>query len=276
MRFNLLLLSLFVSLNVNALTNEERLTALRALDWHIGPQTENVISRATLKTPPGGMFVDEANSKKFLELTGNIPEAGNNIFYAPEGWWAAFSFNPIGHVKDDEKIDADALMKSMKESDGPANEERKKLGIPALYTDGWFIPPHYDMASKRLEWGVRLRTSEGKESLNYTVRLLGRSGVMSATLVSSPSRLNSDVESFKSTLTSFDFNSGERYAEFKQGDRVAEYGLAALIAGGAAAVATKKGLWTVIGGFFAAFWKIIAGVGIALAAWLRSKFKAKT
>lgn len=275
MRVAICLFSLIFSLHAHALTSEERLESIRALDWHNGPQAENVVAKAVLKTRDGDMFIDEANSRKFFELTGNIPEPGNNILYSQDGWWAAFSFDPIGFVKDDEKIDADALMKSMKESDGPANEERKKLGIPPLYTEGWYIPPHYDTVTKRLEWGVRLR-SEGRESLNYTIRLLGRTGVMSATLVSSPTRLDADVKSFKDSLTGFDFNSGERYAEFKQGDRVAEYGLAALIAGGAAAVATKKGLWSVVGGFLAAFWKIIAGVGVAIAAWFRSKFSGKS
>jgi uncharacterized membrane-anchored protein len=69
--------------------------------------------------------------------------------------------------------------------------------------------------------------------------------------------------------------SGERYTEFKQGDHVAEFGLAALVLGGAAAVATKKGLWGAIAAFLAAFWKLIAGVTVAALAGLRSIFKSK-
>jgi len=57
---------------------------------------------------------------------------------------------------------------------------------------------------------------------------------------------------------------------------VAEFGLAALIAGGAAAVATKKGFWAVIAGFFAAAWKFIAVAVVGLLAWLRSLFKGKS
>ena len=59
---------------------------------------------------------------------------------------------------------------------------------------------------------------------------------------------------------------GERYAEFRAGDRVAEYGLAALVLGGAAAVATKSG-------FLKAFGKLIVvgvmGVGAAVLAFVR-------
>jgi uncharacterized membrane-anchored protein len=249
--------------------------AFKALDWHVGPRAEQVVGKATLKTPDAEtMFLDERNSTKFLELTGNLPEPGNNIIFSHNGWWAAFSFDPSGYVKDDEKIDADDLLKTLKDSDGPANEERRRLGLAALHTDSWYVPPHYDPQTKRLEWGVKL-ISEGQANLNYTIRLLGRSGVMSATLVSSPETLDKDVAEFKQVLQSFDFNAGERYAEFKPGDHVAEYGLAALVVGGAAAVATKKGFWAVIGGFLAAAWKLIAGVVVAGLAGLKALFKKK-
>lgn len=258
-----------------AVNPDDAAKAIRSLDWHVGPQAENVASKATLKTDSTLAFLDEGNSKRFLELTGNIPESGNFVLLSTKhNWWATFSFNPLGYVKDDEKIDPDALLQQLKDSDAAANEERKRLGIPPLHTEGWYVPPHYDGESKRLEWGLKLR-SEGQTVLNYTIRLLGRTGVMNATLVSSPETLDADVRTFKAALPGFEFNSGESYAEFKQGDRVAEFGLAALIAGGAAAVATKKGFWAVIAGFFAAAWKFIAVAVVGLFAWLRSRFKSK-
>jgi uncharacterized membrane-anchored protein len=258
-----------------AVNPDDAASAIRALDWHVGPQAENVASKAILKTDSTLAFLDEGNSKRFLELTGNIPESGNFVLLSTKhNWWATFSFNPLGYVKDDEKIDPDALLQQLKDSDAAANEERKKLGIPPLHTEGWYVPPHYDIESKRLEWGLKL-SSEGQTVLNYTIRLLGRTGVMNATLVSSPETLDADVRTFKAALTGFEFNNGESYAEFKQGDRVAEFGLAALIAGGAAAVATKKGFWAVIAGFFAAAWKFITVAVVGLFAWLRSLFKSK-
>jgi uncharacterized membrane-anchored protein len=64
---------------------------------------------------------------------------------------------------------------------------------------------------------------------------------MSATLVSSPATLDCDVRSFEEELKAFDFNTGAHYTEFREGDRVAEYGLAALVVGGAAAAVAKSG-----------------------------------
>ncbi len=278
MRLKKLVIALCVApiLAIAAPNEQDPGAALRALDWHIGPRAEQVVGKATLKTADAEtLFLDDANSTKFLKITGNLPEPGNNIVFSKSGgWWADFSFNPIGYVKDDEKIDADDLLKTLKSADGPSNEERKRLGLPPLYTEGWYVPPHYDPQTKRLEWGVKLR-SEGQTVLNYTIRLLGRTGVMSATLVSSPETLDKDVASFKQVLQGFDFNAGERYSEFKEGDHVAEYGLAALVVGGAAAVATKKGFWAVIGGFLAAAWKLVVAGVIAAFAGLKALFKKK-
>jgi uncharacterized membrane-anchored protein len=224
-RLSLLFILCFFPFLANAADNPDDLaTAIRSLDWHIGPQSENIADKATMKTDETLAFLDENNSKKFLELTGNIPDPGNFILLSTEhNWWATFSFSDLGYVKDDEKIDADALLEQLQSSDGPANEERKRLGIPALYTEGWYTPPHYDTDTKRLEWGLKLR-SEGQTVLNYTIRLLARTGVMNATLVSSPETLDADVRTFKAALPGFEFNNGERYAEYKEGDRVAECG----------------------------------------------------
>jgi uncharacterized membrane-anchored protein len=248
---------------------------INALGWQQGPTSTSLSGKASLKVPDGNAILNENDSSKFLELTGNLPGPGINIV-ASKSWWATFEFDPVGYVKDDEKIDADALIKQMKDSDGPANEERRKHGLPELYTEGWYIPPHYDPATKYLEWGLRLRSAgDPTPVINYTVRMLGRSGYERVVLVSSPEQLDADVKSFKATLKGFDFNSGEKYAEFKQGDRIAEYGLAALVAGGAAAVAAKTGLWKVVLGFLAASWKLVAGVVVALGAGLSKLFSRK-
>lgn len=249
---------------------------LQKLSWQRGPGSGQIAGKATIAIPNEYVFLDAQNTRRFLELTGNPPRDGH-FMYGPSslGWFAIFSFSESGYIKDDEKIDPDDLLRTLKKSDGPGNEERKRLGMTAIHTEGWQVPPHYDLQSKRLEWGVRLKTEAGQPLVNYTARLLGRSGVMSATLVSDPNNLPKDVTDFKRSLEAFDYVSSQKYSEFKAGDRVAEFGLAALIVGGAAALATKKGFWGALVAFFAAFWKLIVGVLIAVAAGLASIFKRK-
>ena len=249
---------------------------LAGLQWQKGPGSAKIAGKAEIAIADNYVFLDDRNTRRFLELTGNPPRDGQYT-YAPASlaWFAIFSFSETGYVKDDEKINPDELLKNLKESDGPGNDERKRLGMRPIFTDGWQVPPHYDPETKRLEWGIRLKTDQGEPVVNYTTRLLGRSGVMNATLVSDPATLAQDVGEFKTSLQKFSYVSGEKYSEFKQGDRVAEFGLAALILGGAAALATKKGFWGAIVAFFAAFWKLIAGVAVAAVAGLGSFFKRK-
>ena len=95
---------------------------------------------------------------------------------------------------------------------------------------------------------------------------------MSAVLVSSPQTLNDDVKAFNSALAGYRFNAGEQYAEFKSGDKIAEYGLAALVVGGAAAAAAKAGLFKSLGKFL---WVIIGGAAMAGWALLKKFFGRK-
>lgn len=237
--------------------------SLKALNWQQGPTTSVLEGKSTLVIPKGVSFLDEKEGSKFLEITGNL--AASESIVVAGGWWAAFSFNGSGYVNDDEKIDADALLASIKASDDPGNVERRKLGLTELHTEGWYIPPHYDTTTKRLEWALRLRAGDSPEPvLNYTVRLLGRRGYESVVLVSSPQTLDADVLAFKQLLTGFSFSANEGYSEFKAGDHVAEFGLGALIVGGAAAVIAKTGFWKIILGFLVAGWKVIAVAGVGL------------
>ncbi len=230
---------------------------LQKLAWQRAPGEGTIGSKAKIRIPEGYSFLDERNTRRFLELMGNPPR-DNHYLIAPANldWFAVFSFDPVGYVKDDEKIDAAALLDSLKKGDEPSNEERKRLGMSPIYTDGWHVPPHYDSGNKRLEWGMRLRDERGGVHVNYTSRLLGRSGVMSAVLVSSPQTLNDDMKAFNGALAGYQFNAGEQYAEFKSGDKIAEYGLAALVVGGAAAAAAKAGLFKSLGKFL---WVIVGG-----------------
>jgi uncharacterized membrane-anchored protein len=239
---------------------------LQKLAWQKGPGEGVIGAKAKILIPQGYAFLDDKGTRRFLELMGNPPRDGHYMIAPADlDWFAVFSFDPVGYVKDDEKIDAEALLKSLKESDAPGNEERKRLGMEPIYTDGWHVPPHYDTGTKRLEWGMRLRDEKGRAHVNYTSRLLGRSGVMSAVLVSSPQSLAEDMKDFNATLAGYDFVAGEKYAEFKSGDRIAEYGLGALVLGGAAAAAAKAGwfkilgkyLWVIVGGGLMAGWALL-------------------
>src|SRR5258706_12435261 len=107
---------------------------LQKLNWQRGPGEGVIGPRAKIRVPEGYAFLDDKNTRRFLELMGNPPR-DNHYLIAPANldWFAVFSFDPVGYVKDDEKIDADKLLATLKESDAPGNEERKRFARSPIY-----------------------------------------------------------------------------------------------------------------------------------------------
>lgn len=229
------------------------------VNWQRGPCVGILGDIAGVRVPKGFLFADQAATKNFLEATGN-PANGTELgVIQPIGanWFALFEYDDVGYVKDDDKdsLDPKAMLKSITQGTEESNKERIKRGWPTMKIIGWGQQPTYNTQTNNLEWSI-VGESEGERIINYNTRLLGRSGVMSVTLVDSPATIAQSIVPYRSVMQQFSFKKGERYAEYKPGDRVAQYGLAALVVGGATAVAFKAGLfkwlWKGIVVFFAA------------------------
>ncbi|GLQ99447.1 DUF2167 domain-containing protein [Dyella mobilis] len=251
---------------------------LASLPWEMGPATVKLGNQASLNVPDGYAFLGPAGSRSLNEILHNPPANVDVYTLAPKSlaWIAFFSYEDIGYVKDDEKLDPDAILQSYREGTEKGNEERRARGWSELNVLGWKAKPEYDTQIKSLAWSILLQDQKTQtDVVNYNTRLLGRHGVMDVVMVTEPSRLATSIDDFKSTLPGFQYAQGESYAEYRAGDRVAEYGLAALITGGALAVAAKKGLFTVIGGFLVAAWKFVVAGIVALGAWFKNLVKKK-
>ena len=245
---------------------------MQKLPWQVGPATGDVGTRSRLDIPDGARLLPEANGSRFLELTGNLPEPGDTVLIRDD-WWATLSFEESGYVKDDDKLDPDALLATLRKNDESSNQERTKRGMATLTIDGWIVPPHYDPTTKYLEYGLRLRASDSpKPVVNYTMRLLSRRGYETVTLVTSPETLDQDVKDLHQVLGGYKFNPGETYSEFRAGDHVAEFGLGALVLGGAAAAAVKAGWFKGIFVALAAAWKLVAAAVVAAIAGIKRFF----
>jgi uncharacterized membrane-anchored protein len=251
---------------------------LNALHWVNGPQRVQLFGKASLQVPDGYVFLDQADTAKLQALQHDL-SSGTQYFFAPKGgnWEVFFHYSDDGYVKDDEKIDAAALLKNIEDNTQAGNSQRRERGWDELQVVGWQTPPHYDAQSNRLEWAIDAKNMRTNTAIvNFNTRILGRGGVTSAVLVSSPQTLDEAIGAFKETLNGFEYSSGQRYAEYKPGDKVAKYGLAALITGGAAAIAVKTGLWKVILGGLVAGWKFIAAAAVAVFGGIARRFKRKS
>ena len=210
---------------------------------------------ADITVPPGYRFTGKSGSRQMMEFTHNIPIESQVGVIAPENlqWWVLFAYNDVGYVKDTDKdkLDADAILKTFSEREQSSNEERTKRGLPKLFLDGWAVPPRYNETTHNLEWALKVRDESGNISINYLTKLLGRSGVMSVTLLVNPDEMQMALPAYQKLLSGFGYTVGKSYAEYRQGDKTAQYALTGLITAGAGVALLKSGWLAKFGLLFA-------------------------
>lgn len=207
---------------------------------------------ATINLPENFRYLDAASSQVLLsglwgnpsaETLGVIVPRGFDPF-ADDAWCVVVDFQEDGYVKDDdaEKIDYNDLLKEMKSDTRAASKARVKQGYPSIELVGWASSPRYDKSSHKFYWAKELKFGDSDENtLNYNLRLLGRRGILVLNAVANMSQFADIEKATPEILAMVDFNEGHRYADYTPGaDKVASYGLAALVAGG---VAAKTGLF---------------------------------
>jgi uncharacterized membrane-anchored protein len=244
------------------------------LNWQAGPTHAAIGGNlAEIDVPDGYVFLGKDDTQKLMQLMENPVSGREQAVVAPAGdgnWFLVFEWDPIGWVDDAEKDDLDAasLLTAIQEGTRAGNEERAKHGWAPMEIVGWQEAPHYDDTTKNLTWAI-LGQSEGSQVVNRNIKLLGRHGVMTATLVAQPAELAAATPLADQLIAKYRFQAGSTYAEFVPGtDEVAKYGLGALVVGGGAAALAKSGL-------LARFWKLIAVGAAGLVASLRRLFGKK-
>ena len=234
-----------------------------AIPWTQGPAVGEMGPWAQIEVPENFMFTGPEGAPKVLELTQNPPDPDTVGVLVPTGetadWLVFFDYSDSGHVKDDERdsIDANALLESLKAGTEAGNKERRARGWDSIYVTDWVVPPGYEPSTNRLAWGVRMREDSGDNFANYDVRVLGRTGVVSVTLACSPDQVQTLIPILQKLLNGFEFKAGQKYAEWRSGDKMAAYGLTGLVLGGAAVGAAKLGLFKTFFMFLAKFAKVV-------------------
>ena len=226
-------------------------------------------------------FLDGADAKKVLvEQWGNPPDSKSLGMIFEKDTDAFFydyaveiSFDRSGYVSDEDAkdINFDKLLKKMQKDTRSVNPERIKQGYPSVELKGWADDPYYDAENQRLMWSKLLKfSSEESDTLNYNMRFLGRRGVLEFNYIAIAESLPQVTAAMPEMSKMASFNEGHRYSDFNETtDQVAAYGVAGLIAGGAAA--KKLGLLAVLLAFLKKGWVLI----IAAIAFLGRMFRKK-
>lgn len=249
-----------------------------------GPATVQLRDQAAINLPEHFGFIPQKEAAAFMQLMGNRTGAefmGLIVPLTAEAsgqWFVSLNYDSAGYIKDDDAKhwDADKLLQNLKDGTEASNADRQRAGIPALVVTRWIQPPSYEPGSHRLMWSAEARRKDGGDrdpTINYNTYVLGREGYISLNLVTSESHIAQDKADAGQLLGAVDFKSGKRYGDFNSStDKVAAYGLAALVAG----VAAKKlGLLALFGVTILKFAKVIAIAVAAFGAGVMRWFKAR-
>lgn len=240
---------------------------------------------ATIHVSEGYRYLGPDDAARLLTEGWGNPPGGRTLGMlfpadisplSEEGWGVVITFDEDGYVDDEEaaEIDYTKLLGEMREGMAEENEERERLGYETLTLVGWAAPPRYDSAANKLYWAKELRFGDAEENtLNYNIRVLGRRGVLVLNAVASMHQLEPIEADMRNVLDLVEFNPGHRYADYVPGtDKVAAYGIGALIAG---KVAAKAGLFKVILAGLVAMKKLVVVAVLGLGAAIKGFFQRR-
>jgi uncharacterized membrane-anchored protein len=256
-----------------------------------GPATVPLRDEADLQLPDHFGFIPQKEAAEAMKLMGNrtgpdflgmiVPLSADSDGHNGS-WFISLQYDPAGYIKDDDAQhwDAGKLLQTLKDGTEAANADRERLGIPPIAVTRWVQSPTYESGSHRLVWSAEAKRKDGADTdptINYNTYVLGREGYISLNLITSASGVDHDKVAAGDLLSGVDFKSGKRYGDFNSStDKVAAYGLAALVAG----VAAKKlGLLALLAATILKFAKVIAiavaAFGAGIVRWFKSRVGSK-
>jgi uncharacterized membrane-anchored protein len=265
-----------------------KVQALKALESSLHYQQGQITLKsglATISLPDAFRYLSPVDAETVLfKIWGNPPgakplgmivPAGMSIL-SPSSWAVIITYNNDGYVKDADagKIDYSGLLQKMQEATREASKKRVEQHYPSMELVGWAAPPVYDKDTHKMYWAKEIHFGDSKHNtLNYNIRVLGRHGVLVLNAVAPMDIFPQIQEQTPDVVKMVDFTEGNRYADFNHStDKVAAYGLAALVVGG---IAAKAGFFKILlVGLLAAKKFIIIGL-IAFASFFKKIFKRK-
>jgi uncharacterized membrane-anchored protein len=221
-----------------------------------------------------------SDAERFGWLVSGVEFPGTEALMSYDAQDAAvvyYEWRDEGYISDSDwsDVDADELLDQYKESTAASNEERAKNGFEPMEVVGWLQPPEYDATSRTVTYAMELKDTDSHWANAVALRL-GRTGYTQFTWAGSIGLLQNSgnhPELLTTALDTHAFDEGYRYSDFQEGDKVAAYGIAGLVAT-ALGLKFGKGLIAVIIAFLIAGKKIIIPavvLGIAAIAKYRKK-----
>lgn len=240
---------------------EEYITWAKGVWDSLQPKTGEITlldGAAHLNVPDTFYFLDGAEAKTVLEEVWNNPpgtaEGTLGMLFPAEStpfdanaWGVTIEYAEDGYVSDEDAdgIDYARLLKDMQQDTAQASKARVQQGYESIELIGWAASPFYDKTSHKMHWAKEVKFGEqAQNTLNYSIRILGRKGVLVLNFIAGMDQKPLIDSQLNNVLAMAEFNTGSRYEDYQPGvDKVAAYGLGALITGG---VLAKTGMLTTV------------------------------
>ncbi len=223
-------------------TEEEIQAAYNALHWDSAAGSYKLpASHAVIQLRAGQALLLGADAERYSWLASGVEFPGTEAVLTYESSAANETYSEVyyewrdeGYIDDSDwaDVDGDELLAQYRGATEASNEERVANGFKPMQVVGWLEPPHYDESSRTVTYALELK-DEDSSWANAVALRLGRAGYTELTWVGS-------IEAFRSAgsrpallndaLAAHSFEEGHRYADFKEGDKVAAYGIAGLVA----------------------------------------------
>jgi uncharacterized membrane-anchored protein len=247
-----------------------------------GPKEVSLADQAKLKLPAKYIFIPKNEANIIMKAMGNgeSPDLIGIVINenSDDNWFVVIEFRKEGYIKDDDakNWNVDDLFKELKDGTEELNKERKQKGFSEMEIIGWVEKPQYDQAKKQLIWSLSSRDkgdTSDDHTINYNTYVLGREGYIDMCLVTDLKGIDRDKPAALELLKAIEYVPGKRYEDFNAStDKIAEYGLAALVGG----IAAKKlGILAIVAAFCMKFIKVIIIAVVAIGAGAVKLFRRK-
>lgn len=216
--------------------------------WTPGPCVGDLGGVGIIQVPRGFSFLNGEEARRHL-AQGRYAPSGQEVGLVARsgtGWYLVLEYDIGGWVSDEDwdRFDGEAILEAIRQSVSLGNWERRRRGWAMSKINGWAATPRYDRLAHRLDWALD-GWWEGRPGVQYNSRILGRFGVLRATLIADPSRLSRILPEHQNLLAGIEFRSGYGYLDHRPGEYQADGALTGLVVGPASVAAVRTGvlLW---------------------------------
>ena len=228
-------------------TDEELQQAFDRLGWRTKPdgyELSDAHSLIRLRSGQALLLGKDAERYRWLNDGTEPPETAAVLAYdSPSSTSMVYiPWYDEGYISDADwsAVDADQLLEEYRRGTEAANDDRIDNGMEPMHVVGWLEKPHYDRSTNTVTYAIELKDKDDSWGNAFALRL-GRFGYAEFMWVGSIGLLQSTGGRpglLNEALAAHSFYDGYNYSEFREGDDVAAYGIAGLVA---AAVGAKFG-----------------------------------